>query len=158
MGTHETCPRPYEYPQHRFFIEEKIVPELITKYSSFTRPQVWDSISDTWQPCKSSQVWNWRLNLKRPSKICSRWQSYLFIIFGENKSWHEMWIVCQADDLKKIWRLIIIIIISFFFLIKKKNRLIGLSRSLFMVNGKCTKISYTKVSDKIAYANSADPV
>ena len=29
--------------------------------------------------------------------------------------------------------------------------------SLGVIYGKCPKISYTKVSDKVAYANSADP-
>ena len=43
------------------------------------------------------------LTLKAPSKNCSRRHSFFFFFFfffffRENKSWHFMWIVCQADE------------------------------------------------------------
>ena len=48
------------------------------------------------------------LNLKAPSKICSRRYSdfSFFIFFRENKFWHFLWIVCQADDSYKMSRLV----------------------------------------------------
>ena len=34
-------------------------------------------------------------------------QNFLFLFFRENKSWHFMWIVCQAaDDLHEMSRLV----------------------------------------------------
>ena len=38
---------------------------------------------------------------KAPSKFCSRWHSifffFFFFFFSENKPWHFMWLICQAD-------------------------------------------------------------
>ena len=35
--------------------------------------------------------------VKVPSKICIR-QQFFYLFFRENKSWHFMWIISQADD------------------------------------------------------------
>ena len=47
------------------------------------------------------------LTLKVQSKICSRRHSKkFFFFFRENKSWHFMWIVCQADDSHEMSRFV----------------------------------------------------
>ena len=61
----------------------------------------WENYHQICPECDRSLTFN------APSKICSRWQLFLFLLFfKENKSWYFMWIVCQADDSHEISRLV----------------------------------------------------
>ena len=60
---------------------------------------------------KKSPLVGKELTLKAPSKICSRRHSIFFFFFffkyfRQNKSWHFMWIVCQADNSHEMSRLV----------------------------------------------------